>query len=76
MVVIGDHQAATFIGFDDRREVPVHVIGPAHLVAPLSAIAPSGGLLPDAGTQAVPMDAVRDILLNAYSSAMPTGEGQ
>lgn len=68
MIVIGDHQAASFIGLDDRREVPVHVIGPEHLVSALSDIAPYGGLLPEDDAAAIPMDAVRDILLNAYSS--------
>ena len=67
MVVIGDHQAASFIGLDERREVPVHVIGPAHLVSALSGIAPSGGLLPEDDVEVIAMDAVRDILLRALS---------
>lgn len=68
MVVIGDHQAASFIGLDERREVPVHIIGPAHLVSTLDAIAPSGGLLPEEGSGVVPMDALRDILLHAFAT--------
>lgn len=67
MVVIGDHQAASFIGLDERREVPVHVIGPAHLVSALGEFAPSGGLLPVDDVEVVPMDALRDILLRALS---------
>ncbi|OAN79067.1 sulfatase [Jannaschia sp. EhC01] len=69
MVVIGDHQAASFIGLDERREVPVHVIGPEHLVAALSEIAPGGGLLPGEETPVVPMDAVRDIVIQAFADA-------
>lgn len=74
MVVIGDHQAASFIGLDERREVPVHVIGPAHLVTALSGIAPSGGLLPEDDVEVIAMDAVRDILLRALSDT-PTQRG-
>lgn len=67
MVVIGDHQAASSIGLDERREVPVHVIGPASLVTPLSEIAPTVGLLPGDDVDVIPMDALRDIFLQAYS---------
>lgn len=69
MLIIGDHQAAGFIGLDDRREVPIHVIGPEHLVTPLSELAPSSGLLPEDDVSVIPMDRVRDILLNAYAGA-------
>lgn len=68
ILVIGDHQAASFIGLDERREVPIHVIGPEHLVTPLAQIAPSSGLLLDEDDPVIPMDALRDILLNAYST--------
>lgn len=76
MVVIGDHQAASIIGLDDRREVPVHVIGPEYLTAPLAGLAPTGGLLPGADTPVVPMDALRDIFLDAYASAPLTEGGE
>jgi hypothetical protein len=68
MIVVGDHQAAEFVALDQRAHVPVHVVGPAALVDPLSQIAPVPGLLPLADTPVIPMDAVRDIILNAYSS--------
>lgn len=67
MVVIGDHQAASFIGLDERREVPVHVIGPEHLVSTLEEIAPARGLLPTPEIPVVPMHAVRDVVLRAYA---------
>lgn len=75
MLIVGDHQTATHIGLDDRREVPLHVIGPAHLVTRLSTIAPASGLLPGADLQAVPMDAVRDLFLEAFTALPPVEEG-
>ncbi len=68
MVVLGDHQAAEFVALDSRAHVPVHVIGPQRLVQALSQIAPDPGLLPGADTVPIPMDKVRDIFLDAYSS--------
>lgn len=76
MIVIGDHQAASFIGLDDRREVPVHVIGPAHLVSTLAQIAPFEGLVPDAGSPALAMEAVRDIVLSAFQVAAQGGPSE
>lgn len=76
MVVIGDHQAASFIGLDERREVPIHVIGPAPLVDALGEIAPSDGLFPDADAAVIPMDALRDIFLQAYSDAPDQRRGE
>ncbi|WP_341863255.1 sulfatase-like hydrolase/transferase [Gymnodinialimonas sp. 57CJ19] len=76
MIVIGDHQAASFIGLDDRREVPVHVIGPAHLVSALAQIAPSEGLVPDAGSPALAMDEVRDIVLSAFQVDVHSGPAE
>jgi hypothetical protein len=37
---VGDHQAAGFVAFDERPDVPVHVIGPDALVSATEA----GGL--------------------------------
>jgi hypothetical protein len=68
MIVIGDHQAAEFVALDARADVPVHVIGPAHLVTALSQIAPAMGLLPGDDAPVIPMDALRDIVLDAYST--------
>lgn len=73
LLIIGDHQAASFIGLDERREVPIHVIGPEHLVTPLSQIAPSSGLLLGEDVPVIPMDALRDILLNAYATHAQQG---
>lgn len=73
MIVIGDHQAVEFIGLDARRDVPIHIIGPEYLVTPLSELAPHGGLLPGDDVPVIPMDRVRDILLNAYSTQPISG---
>lgn len=76
MIVIGDHQAASFIGLDDRREVPVHVIGPEHLVSALEQIAPFEGLVPDVGSPALAMEEVRDIVLSAFQASAQGGPSE
>jgi hypothetical protein len=73
ILVIGDHQAAGFVALDERPDVPLHVIGPAHLVELAAAdwaLAP--GLIPPADTVAVPMDQMRNRILETYSS-LPAG---
>jgi len=71
MIVIGDHQAAEFVALDGRADVPIHVIGPADLTAALSQLAPSPGLVPQGDTPVIPMNALRDIVLEAYSTLPP-----
>lgn len=73
MIVIGDHQAAEFIALDARPDVPIHIIGPQHLVAQLAEIAPTGGLLPNDNNLVNQMNALRDIVLNAYSTQIYKG---
>jgi hypothetical protein len=70
MIIMGDHQAAGFVAQDERMDVPVHVIGPPDLVARAAAWAASPGLLPGADTPVIRMDAMRDLVLRAYSSAL------
>lgn len=71
MIVVGDHQAAEFVALDGRADVPLHVIGPAHLVAALSQVAPVSGLVPEGSLPVTPMNALRDIVLRAYSTRAP-----
>lgn len=68
MIVMGDHQAAEFVALDGRPDVPLHIIGPAPLVERLIDVAASPGLLPSIDAQVTPMDAMRDILLDAFST--------
>lgn len=70
MIIIGDHQAAGFIALDERRDVPIHVIGPAHLVERTRAFAPATGLVPPQSTEPIPMDRMRDLILQSFSSAL------
>ncbi|MEM7720947.1 MAG: sulfatase-like hydrolase/transferase [Pseudomonadota bacterium] len=72
LIVVGDHQAAGSIALDDRAEVPLHVIGPATLVDQLQVIAPDPGLIPEDGRAAIPMDAVRDLILTAFAAPTET----
>ncbi|MEO0911499.1 MAG: sulfatase [Pseudomonadota bacterium] len=67
ILVVGDHQAAEYIALDGRAEVPLHVIGPAHLVERLHDVAPTPGLIPERSVPVIPMERMRDVLLNAFA---------
>jgi hypothetical protein len=69
IIVIGDHQAAGFVALDERRDVPVHVIGPQHLVDLIANEDFHAGLIPPDNTQLRRMDVMRDLFVRAYSSA-------
>jgi len=66
--VVGDHQAAGFVALDERPDVPVHVIGPAALVDRVSGWGWDRGLIPAPDTPVMPMDGLRDRLLQAFST--------
>jgi len=71
IIVVGDHQAAGFVALDDRPDVPVHVIGPAALVDRVADWGWGPGLIPAPESPVVPMDRLRDRLLDAFSSGAP-----
>jgi hypothetical protein len=73
ILVLGDHQAAAFVAQDDRPDVPVHLIGPSELVDRAASWGWTEGLLPAADTVPRPMDEMRDLLLDAYSTPLPKG---
>jgi hypothetical protein len=75
IIVLGDHQAAEFVALDNRAEVPIHVIGPADLVARAAAFAATPGLIPAPDAPVVPMNQLRDLILQAYTSAPPAMDG-
>ena len=68
MVIIGDHQAAGFIALDERSDVPVHIIGPPDLVRLIDAWGWTPGLVPADDAPLWPMEAMRDRLLDSFSS--------
>lgn len=69
MIMLGDHQAAGFVALDRRPDVPLHVVGPAHLVEHLAAtLKLSPGLIPNASSAVLPMDQLRDRLVQSFSS--------
>lgn len=67
--VIGDHQAAEFVALDDRPDVPVHVIGPPHLVDRTADWGWDEGLLPDDDAAPRPMDEMRNLILEAFTTS-------
>ena len=71
MIVLGDHQAASFVALDDRSDVPVHVIGPPELVDLLTGPEWTDGLQPAADAPVLPMEALRDLILRTYTSDAP-----
>jgi len=68
MILLGDHQAATSIALDDRRQVPIHVIGPHSLVDLTAGWGFTPGLIPPEDTAPLPMEQMRDNLLRSFSS--------
>lgn len=73
MIVLGDHQTSGYIALDDRTDVPVHLIGPPELIARIDDWGWAEGLVPADDGPVLPMEAMRDMLLNSYSSAPPLG---
>jgi hypothetical protein len=69
MLVLGDHQAAGFVAMDERRDVPVHLIGPPELVAKAAAWGWTPGLVPGDDVPVRPMDEMRDLFIRTFSSA-------
>ncbi|MDH2327935.1 sulfatase [Cereibacter sp. SYSU M97828] len=67
LVIVGDHQPATFVAGGDSREVPVHVIGPPDLIRRLDGWGFTNGLVPDPALSPWPMEAFRDRYLGAFT---------
>ncbi len=66
-IVLGDHQPAGFVAEDHGgADVPVHVIGPPDLVARFADWGWTPGLVPAPATPAIPMQDVRDRLLDTF----------
>lgn len=73
MIVLGDHQAAGFIALDERRDVPVHLIGPPDLLAQVADWGWTPGLIPADTAPVLPMEAMRDLLLKGFSTQPRAG---
>lgn len=71
ILVLGDHQAAQRIAPDGGRDVPMHVIGPAALVERSAAWGFVPGLIPGADSPAIPMDRMRDLILQGFAAPEP-----
>ena len=71
MIVVGDHQAAGFVALDDRRDVPIHVIGPDHLVSRVAGWGWHPGLIPMPDTPVIAMDRLHGLLLDTFSTTPP-----
>ncbi|MCU0815594.1 MAG: sulfatase [Cypionkella sp.] len=68
IIILGDHQAAGFVAQEERPDVPVHVLGPPAMVERIADWGLSPGLIPPAGQEALPMEAMRDMILNSFTS--------
>lgn len=73
LIVLGDHQAAPWVAMDDRRDVPIHLIGPPHLVERAAAWGLTPGLIPPTDAAALPMDRMRDLILRGFGTVRPGG---
>jgi hypothetical protein len=67
MFVLGDHQPAPTIALDDSADVALHVIGPPALIARISDWGLHPGLVPPTGSSAIPMDLLRDMILDSFT---------
>ncbi|MDM7459043.1 MAG: sulfatase [Paracoccus sp. (in: a-proteobacteria)] len=72
MIVIGDHQAAPRIALDERPDVAIHIIGPEHLVRQTADWGLSPGLVPPEDAPVLPMNVMRDLMLETFRT--PTDE--
>ncbi|MEM1376577.1 MAG: sulfatase-like hydrolase/transferase [Pseudomonadota bacterium] len=69
VLIIGDHQAASFVSLDDRPHVPMHVIGPERLVHLIADDSFTRGLVPSSDSEPWPMSDLRAHLIRSLSSA-------
>lgn len=76
MIIVGDHQAASFVAMDNRAEVPMHIIGPEHLVDRLSDENYHVGLIPTDNTSIRRMDLMRSHLVRSLTSSSLAGIAQ
>ncbi|WP_375569078.1 sulfatase-like hydrolase/transferase [Ahrensia marina] len=76
MIVVGDHQAASFVALDERADVPIHIIGPQHLVDRMIDVGFSPGLIPAPPEPVLSMDHMRHLLLEAFSSGQTVDEAR
>ncbi len=76
MIVVGDHQAASFVALDERADVPIHIIGPQHLVDRMIDVGFSPGLVPAPQAPVLSMDHMRHLLLEAFSSGQTVDEAR
>jgi hypothetical protein len=75
MIVLGDHEPATFVAEIDSFDVPVHVIGPPELVARIEHWGFTPGMTPAPDAPVWPMNAFRDRFLASFTpGAPPPGE--
>jgi hypothetical protein len=71
IIVVGDHQAAGFVALDERPDVPIHIIGPDHLVAKVAEWGWQPGLIPAPDTPVLPMDRMRGLIVDTFSTVAP-----
>ena len=70
MIVLGDHQPATFVSQDDQnRDVPIHIIGSPELIARLDSWGWTNGMLPASDLTPWPMNEFRANFVRAFSGS-------
>ena len=76
LIVMGDHQAAGFVALDERSDVPIHVIGPDDLVDRATRDwGLTKGLIPSSDAPVVPMNQMRDRILQSFTDPAQDGRG-
>ncbi|SEN53775.1 hypothetical protein SAMN04489859_100914 [Paracoccus alcaliphilus] len=73
IIVLGDHQTTQRLAPDGGRDVPMHVIGPVALVRRSAGWGFTPGLIPADDSPAIPMDRMRDLILQGFSTPETPG---
>ncbi len=66
VIILGDHQPATFVSESGSFDVPIHVIGPPPLVQRFAAWGFTRGMIPGPDVPARPMNTFRDRFLATF----------
>ena len=69
MIVLGDHQPVPWVAQAGGADVAIHLIGPAYLVDRAAGWGFAPGLIPPAGSPAIPMDRMRDLILRGFEAS-------
>lgn len=75
-IVLGDHQAASFMSRSDAREVPVHIIARDSRILAAMGTGWTEGMTPSADSTIAPMSSMRSRIIQAFAKPQITSTSQ